>query len=80
LRRLPHVLVLGLAFALVAVLLAGLYPGLLRLSPLFEVLLPALVVQQLVALLGSWQRVAMLGGEIELFRRESKVESSQTSG
>jgi hypothetical protein len=68
-RRFPQVVLLGLGFALVAALLAGLYPALVQLSPLFAALAPALLVQQLVALLGSWQRIAMLGGEMALFRR-----------
>jgi hypothetical protein len=76
-RRLPHALLLGLAFALVAALIAGLYPALLQISPLFGVLLPALLVQQVIAVLGSWQRIAMLGGEMELFRRESKLAPAQ---
>jgi hypothetical protein len=75
-RRLPQVLVLGLAFALVAAPLAGLYPALLQLSPLFGALLPALVVQQSVALLSSWHRIAMLGGEMTLYRRVSRLAPS----
>jgi hypothetical protein len=76
-RRFPHVLALGLAFALVAVLLAGLYPALVQLSPLFGALLPALLLQQVIASLSSWQRIAMLGGEMTLFRREARIAANQ---
>ncbi len=67
-RRFPQVVVLGLGFALAAALIAVAYPGLVQLSPLFGAFLPGLLAQQAVALLGSWQRVASLGGEMALYR------------
>lgn len=68
-RRLPQVLLLGLLFGLLAALIAALYPALAQLSPSLESFLPALMLQQLAALLASWHRIAMLGGETSLFRR-----------
>ena len=68
LRRLYLVAPLAIAFALVAALFAAAYPGLLLLSPVFNTLWVALLVQQLSMLLLTWQRVATLGGEMALYR------------
>jgi hypothetical protein len=34
-------------------------------------------LQQVIALLSSWQRIAMLGGEMTLFRREARIAANQ---
>lgn len=67
-RRLPRAILLGLGFALAAALIAAAYPALLLAFPLIGTPLPAAVAQQLVVLLATWQRVAMLGGEMALYR------------
>ncbi len=67
-RRFPQVVILGLGFVLAGLLIALAYPLLVQLSPLFGAFASGLIAQQAVALLGSWQRVASLGGEMALFR------------
>jgi hypothetical protein len=65
--RLPQVLPLGLLFWMAAGLIAAIYPALLLVAPVFVSFWPALVVQQITAVAASWQRTAMLGGQMLLF-------------
>ena len=58
---------LALAFWATTALIAALYPLLLGPWPILSGFWAAFIVQQLAALLASWQRVAMLGGEMHLF-------------
>lgn len=65
--RFPRVIMLGLGFWISAALTGILWPVLLNLSPVFGSFWAAFLVQQLSAFLASWQRVAMLGGEMNLY-------------
>ncbi|MHB0870105.1 MAG: hypothetical protein ACYC5J_11720 [Chloroflexota bacterium] len=67
-RRFPHVVLLGLGFALAAALFGALYPALLQFTPIGGTTLLAPLVQQITILLLTWQRVASLGGEVALYR------------
>lgn len=65
--RFPAMLLLGLAFWACALAIAALWPAALALFSLQMGFIAAFMIQQVSAILASWQRVAMLGGEMNLF-------------
>ncbi len=73
LRRFPQVLLLEIGFLLVAALFGAIYPSLLQFTPLDATTFLAPLVQQLVILLLTWQRVATLGGEVALYREGNPI-------
>lgn len=70
-RWFPQVVVLALAFRAVALLMVAVYPVLLGVSPLLNAVALALLVQQLSMLALSWQRLAMLGAQMELYVKKT---------
>lgn len=67
-RRFPGVLLLALAFWLATLLIILAYPALAAGTTLASTLVPAIVAQQLATFIHTWERVASLAGEMDLYR------------
>ena len=68
-RRFPGVLLLALAFWLAALLIILAFPALAAGTTLASTLVWVIMAQQLVTLAHTWERVASLAGEMDLYRK-----------